>query len=123
VARFEAGTSENAVGGVVGFIEYLGDVYEIIGYSLASRLGDHEATFERTIWSFDRLSDESALNVEPRRISLVRIEAPMSLQEFANRYGGSADIGTLSLINGVPPGANLPAGTWKRVVGKVSVTP
>ena len=118
VAGFEAESQSGPIRGIAAFIEYGGNVYQVLGYAAASRYASYEGTFEGTIGSFDRLTDPSALAVEPRRIDLVRVDGRMDIQSFASRYGASADLETLSIINGVPEGGMLDPGTWKRVVGE-----
>lgn len=118
IAGFEAESRDGPIRGLAAFIEYGGNVYRILGYAAASRYSSYEATFERTIGSFDRLTDRSALAVEPRRIDVVRVDGRIDLPGFASRYGTSADLQTLSIINGVPEGGMLDPGNWKRVVGE-----
>lgn len=118
IAGFQAESRDGPIRGIAAFIEYGGDVYQILGYAAASSYASHETTFQRTIRSFDRLTDRSALAVEPRRIDLVRVNGRIDLGSFASRYATSADVEMLSLINGVPEAGTLDPGTWKRVVGE-----
>lgn len=118
IAGFQAESQGGPIRGIAAFIEYGGNVYQILGYAAASSYPSYESTFQRTIGTFDRLTDRSALAVEPRRIDLVRVDGRIDLVSFASRYATSADVQTLSLINGVPEGGTLDAGMWKRVVGE-----
>lgn len=118
IAQFDAVTDQGPLRGVAAFIEYGGNVYQVLGYSKASGYASYQATFDRTIGSFDRLTDPSAINVEPRRLDIVRVSSPMSVDEFAQRNQTSVDVQTLALINGLDPGERLDSGLWKRVVGK-----
>jgi predicted Zn-dependent protease len=118
VAPFQANTDQGTLRGIAAFIEYGGNVFQVLAYSTASGYASYESAFDRTISSFDRLTDATALNVEPRRLDIVRVSSPMSIDEFAQRNQTSLDVQTLALINGVNPGESLNAGLWKRVVGR-----
>ncbi len=106
--------------GLVVFIEYAGRVYQILGYTTAERMGSYDTVFQRSLGSFDRLTDREALNVQPRRIEIVTLDRGMTLDQFAQRYPSTASLSTLALINGVEEGATLAAGQKvKRVTGGV----
>jgi predicted Zn-dependent protease len=60
--------------GLVVFIEYAGRVYQILGYTTAERMGSYDTVFQRSLSSFDRLTDREALNVQPRRIEVVTLD-------------------------------------------------
>ena len=80
----------------------------------------YDATFRRTIGSFDRLTDPSALNVQPAKVRLVRLPRQMTIEEFTRQYPSTVPAEQVAVINGVDPGAVLSAGqTAKQVVGGV----
>ncbi len=117
-AEFGAKSQSGDLRGLVVFLEYRDIVYQILGYTVASRMGSYEETFRRTLGSFDRLYDREALAVQPKRIDLVRLDRAMSLERFAERYPSTVPVATLALINGVEEGGTLAAGRMaKRVVG------
>ena len=104
--------------GLATFIAYGGHVFQILGYTVASRMSAYDRLFQSTLSSFDRLTDPSALNVQPKRIEIVELNRSMSLQTFAQNYPSTVDLQTLAVINGVDEGATLAAGRkMKRVVG------
>lgn len=104
--------------GLATFIGYGGHVFQILGYTVASRMSAYDRLFQSSLGSFDRLTDRSALNVQPKRIEIVELNRSMSLQRFAESYPSTVDLQTLALINGVEEGATLEAGRkMKRVVG------
>jgi predicted Zn-dependent protease len=121
-AVFEAQTADGALRGVVAFVEYDGRVYQILGYTPADRFSTYDGAFERTIYSFDRLTDPEALRAQPQRVALVRTTGSMSVAQFASRYGNGTDAGTLALINGLDSGENMSAGTWKTIEGTAPFT-
>jgi predicted Zn-dependent protease len=120
-AYFGAATqSGSELRGLVVFVEHQEHIYQILGYTMADRMGTYDALFQRSLASFDRLTDPAALNVQPSRIELVRLDRAMTLQEFAERYPSTVPTATLALINDLDEGATIPAGGQvKRVVGGV----
>ncbi|MCA9738196.1 MAG: M48 family metalloprotease [Gemmatimonadota bacterium] len=117
VGGFEADAEQGTLRGLVAAIEYEGRVYQILGYTGASAFASWEGTFRETMGSFGAVRDASTLDVEPRRLDLVRIGTALDLQAFARQHSPGADVETLSLINGVPADGTLEPGTWKRIVG------
>jgi hypothetical protein len=58
------------------------------------------------------------LEVEPKRVDVVRLPQAMTLEEFARRYPSTVDAQTLALINKLDGDGRFPAGAEvKRVVG------
>jgi predicted Zn-dependent protease len=82
------------------------------------RWGRHEATVNRAIGSFDRVTDRRVLDVQPARLAVVNVPVGMTVAEFARRYPSSVSVQTLALINGVAdPSQPLRDRLAKRVVG------
>ncbi len=119
-AYFGAQTQQGeSLGGLVVFIEHRGQVFEVVGYTLARRMSSYDPVFRQTLSSFDILRDRSALDVKPKRIELVRLDRSMTLEEFARSYPSTVPNATLALINGVEENATLQANRLvKRVVGE-----
>lgn len=116
---FTAQTGQGSVQGIVSFISLGGTTYGLLGYSPAARFGTYDNVLQRTIKSFSELKDQSALNVKPARVELVKLTSAMTLAEFNARYPSTIPIEDLAIINEVE-GANdaIPKGrTVKRVVG------
>lgn len=104
--------------GLAVFIEYGKLVYKILGYTLADRWSTYDDAFRASFGSFDRLTERAALNAQPARLEIVRLNRSMTLAQFAERYPSTADIETLELINGMGAGETIASGEFvKRVVG------
>jgi predicted Zn-dependent protease len=118
---FSAQTEQGQIQGLVSFIAYRGTTYGILAYTGAANLQAYDGTFRRAIGSFRELSDPAALNVQPARVELVKLDQAMTLAEFNQRYPSTIKAEEVALINGVEgPGATLRAGQlYKRVVGGV----
>ena len=120
--QFTATTSQGDLRGLALFVEYDGNVYQILGYTPAARMGAYNSAFESSLSSFDRLTDPKALSVQPMRIKLVRLDRDMTLEKFASKYPSEIPIDRLALINGVAEGETIKKGTLvKRVVTGKSV--
>jgi predicted Zn-dependent protease len=119
---FAAQTDQGQVEGLVTFVSYRGQTFGILGYTAAGNLGRYDQTFRSTIQSFRELNDPSALNVQPARIELVRVDQPMTLTQFNQRYPSTVPLPELALINGLSgPDADVrPGRLYKRVVGEVT---
>jgi predicted Zn-dependent protease len=114
--RFEAGDAGSEVQGVAVFLADQGRVFRLLGYSVASSWSGYARDVERSLGSFARLTDRSALDVQPDRLALVRLASDMSVAQFAERHPG-AKAETLALINQVPAGGSLGGGQLaKRIV-------
>jgi predicted Zn-dependent protease len=115
---FYASTPEVQLAGLGVWVEYNGVVFELLGYTLASKLQQYDGTFQSSLGSFDRVTDSEVLNVQPRRIELVTTDRNMTIEQFAQRHPSTVSLTTLAIINGVETGAMISAGTTlKRVVG------
>lgn len=104
--------------GLAAFVGLGGRVFRLLGYSAESDWEGYRGALGEAAASFAPLTDRAKLNVQPRRLEIVRLPAAMSLEEFARRYPATVDLPTLALINQVDAGASFAAGDRvKRVVG------
>ncbi len=116
---FSAATDQGtAVRGSAMFIEYGGVVYQILGFAASERWGGHAGSVSTTQRSFNRLTDQAALAVQPLRLQIVTLDRSMTMEEFNRRYPSQVVLERVALLNGVDAGTALPQGTpVKRVVG------
>lgn len=115
----EVAEGGETLGGAVAFISHGGAVYRVLAYAPRARWPAYRAAAERSVTSFRPLADPADLAVGPWRVETVRLERPMTLEEFARRYPAPVPVRTLALLNAVEPGAVLEAGRLaKRVVGE-----
>jgi predicted Zn-dependent protease len=115
---FQAQTQDGTVAGVAGFITLENRTYQILAYTPAQQLQRYDQLFRSAIGSFNRLTDQRALNIQPNRISIVRPAQAMTLAEFNSRYPSRIDIAELALINQLEnANSRIPANTpVKRIV-------
>ena len=89
-----------------------------MAYTPEDKWPTYEAVFANSIGSFGDLTDRSALNVQPKRLRIVRADRNMSLADLASRHGATVETKTLALINQIPQGAGVERGRrYKLVVG------
>jgi predicted Zn-dependent protease len=104
--------------GVAAFVSHGGRVFRLLGYTAESDFQGYRGALQAAATSLRKLTDRSKLDVQPRRIDIVRLPSAMTIEEFARRYPSTVDLPTLALVNQVEAGATLPGGAQvKRVVG------
>jgi predicted Zn-dependent protease len=120
-AEFAAqGGQDERVRGIVTFIEYGGATWGILSYTVADRFASYGPAFSRSRDSFQRLSDPTALAVQPLRMRIDGAPRAMSLEQFNSEMPSSIPLTELALINGMGENAPLRAGQLvKRVTGTV----
>ena len=96
---FQAQTQDGAVAGVAAFIAYDNRTYQILAYTPAQLLQRYDQLFRSSIGSFDRLTDQRALAVQPDRITIVRPARAMTLSAFNRQYPSRIELAELALIN------------------------
>ena len=113
---FQAQTEQGVIGGLVSYVSYGGNTYQLLAYTGANSLNAYDAAFRQIIGSFNRLTDQAALNVQPKKIDLVKLPSRMTLAQFNQRYPSSIPVEEVAIINGVETSTSLEAGRMvKRV--------
>jgi predicted Zn-dependent protease len=116
--EFSAQTDQGPVQGLATFIEYGGATYRIMAYTVASQFAGYGSALQRSVVSFDRLTDAAALGVQPLRIQLVTVPRAMTLEQLNAQYPSSISLEEVALINGIGTTDQLRSGQRvKRVVG------
>jgi predicted Zn-dependent protease len=116
LGSFRIQTQQGVLEGLVMFIEHRGNTYRMLGYTPQARFGRYSPTFERTLASFAPAT--GSLNVEPKRIDIVRVPESMTVETFNQRFPSTIDVEDLLLLNGWTAGQRLDAGSSaKRVTG------
>ncbi|MFZ5624926.1 MAG: M48 family metalloprotease [Gemmatimonadota bacterium] len=114
-SAFTAVTESGTLQGYVAFIGYDGHTYRLLGLTTQS-LQAMGPVFERSIRTFGRLTDRTALNIQPARIQIVKLPRAMSFRQFLQQYPSTVPDQQVALINFVEPDDGLPAGRlMKRV--------
>jgi len=117
--NFSATTDKGTTTGTVTFVEYGGNVYQILGYGTQAVWPGYEPAARKSLASFDKLTDAKLLNVQPQRLKLVMLTRAMSFQQFYQQHPMPVSIETAALINQVELNTVLRAGQQvKQVVGE-----
>jgi predicted Zn-dependent protease len=111
---FEAPVETTTLRGLVAFVEYRDRVFRLLGYTPIQRW----PAYEQALGSFGRETDPTVLNVQPRRLELVSVTRPGTLDVLNREYPSTVPAPLVGLINSLEGGRTLAAGeTFKRVVG------
>jgi len=114
--EFRAYSQQRNLKGVAAFVEYDSAIYRLIGFSIDTAWENYAETIKQSLSSFNRLTNQSALDVEPQRLRIVRVDEAMDLQTFAQKHHASVPVETLVLINNLDAGATLETGRSYKIV-------
>jgi len=104
--------------GLALFVRHGDRTFRVLGYSTQGSWEARRGVIRQSLESFRQVTDRSILDVEPRRISLVRTGTQMTLEGFHQRHPSTVPVETVGVINGLRPGDVIASGTlMKRVVG------
>lgn len=118
-APFGATTQSGAVRGTAVFVEYGGAVYRLLGYSPESRWSAYQGVAQRALYSFQPLTDQSILNVQPQHLDILVLDRRTTIAEMAQQRPSPVSAETLALINQVEVQTPLEPGRLvKWVVGQ-----
>jgi predicted Zn-dependent protease len=118
LSAFRVQTDSGILRGQAAWIEYQGRVFEILGYTPEARWSQYSNVVAASINSFRRETDPAVLNVKPRRLTIIALSRPATLEALMREYPSTVDAQTVALINHLQGTAMLPAGDrFKRVVG------
>jgi predicted Zn-dependent protease len=108
-----------AYAGVVGWVQQRGQTLQVLGYTTAGNFNRYSNVLAQTASSFQQETNPRYLNVEPKRVEIVRVPRAMSIEEFSREFPSTVDIQTLAIVNGlVREGGRFEAGQYaKRIVG------
>ncbi len=123
-APFAAATDNGTLRGTVLFVDYGGAVYRIVGYAPEARWSAYQATADRALQSFQRLTDPAALNVQPQHVDIVTVAGRTTIAALARERSSPVSAARLALINQVELQTPLGSGRLvKWVIGVVQPVP
>jgi predicted Zn-dependent protease len=120
VGSFQAQTEQGQLGGIAAFVTLADHTYQILAFTPAAKLRDHEQAFRGSIGSFARLTDKAALARQPNRLAIIRLPRAMSLAAFNRAHPSVIPIEELAIINQLEGGASMMPANFraKRVIGR-----
>jgi len=114
--EFRAQAEQGVIQGVVQYVQYDGRIYQLLMYTTPDKLQQYGPAFRQSLASFARLTDPAALNKQPVRLRMVRLDRAMTLPEFQRAYPSTISLGYLAVVNGVDSTARLARGSWVKQV-------
>ena len=115
---FLARTDKGVIAGRAMFIEYAGRIYQLVGYSLQPQWRQFAGDIRQTMESFAELTDPKFLQVEPYRLAVVQIEAPVTLADWYRANPAPVQLEEIARLNQMEADDLLaPGRLLKTVVG------
>ena len=82
------------------------------------RWSSYANVLSRSVGSFARLTDQTALSAQPERLDVVQVSSGMTLSTFLQRYPSTEEPEIVALVNHLDGNARLDDGAvYKRIVG------
>lgn len=117
-SNFSATTPQGALRGLVAWIDYGGRVFQIVGYAPEARWPERSGVVAQSLASFERETDPATLRIEPRRLTIVELMRPQTMETLLRDYPSTVSPQIVALINGFRGVTSLPTGeSFKRIVG------
>lgn len=98
-----------------GFISYGGNVYMLLGLTSAELFRQFELTFDNSIGSFKRATNQSILNRQPERLRIVTVSGGTLRQALTSNGIPGDRLQEFSILNGMTLDTSLPKGTLIKV--------
>jgi len=115
-SHFTVTREQGDLRGVVAFVKFEDNLYQLLALTTADNWSASRKLLTGSLSSFDRLTDQAALAAKPARLSLVRPDRQMALQQFAGKYHASVDLETLALVNHLRPADSVGPGRSYKIV-------
>ncbi|MEX1999623.1 MAG: M48 family metalloprotease [Gemmatimonadales bacterium] len=115
-AAFTATTESGSLSGEALFVAYGGNVYSLVGFAVTSVWNGVARSVGASLRSFATLTDPAALSAEPRRVSIVTLDASMNFRQFAERYAQPGESDLLMLLNRTHANARFAQGARLKTI-------
>jgi predicted Zn-dependent protease len=114
--EFRAQAENGVLQGAIQYVQHDGRLYQLLIYTTPEKMAQYAPAFRQSLGSFARLTDPAALNKQPVRVRMVRLQREMTLTEFQRTNPSSISLAYLAVINGADSTARLPRGAWVKQV-------
>jgi predicted Zn-dependent protease len=105
---------------MVLFVEHRGAVLQLLGYAPEGAWAGRQAAVQGALRSFEPLTDPAALNVQPQRLTILKLDRRTTMEALAGERSSPASAATLAIMNQVELQTPLESGRLvKWVVGPV----
>jgi len=116
-ATFGLTSKEEHLNGAVAFIAHQGQVFQIMGIGSPDGWTRDGNAVGNVLGTFAGVRDPAVLNVQPRRVEIIRLPEAMTLDQFYRRYPTPLDLDEVARINRRSLGELIPSGTLMKHVG------
>ena len=117
-STFRVETQEGVLLGLAAWIDYRERVFEILGYTPEPQWDQYNRLMEDAVASFSRETDPPVLDAKPRRLTIVDLKHPATLETLLRDYPSTVNPQVVALINNLQGTSTLASGdSFKRVVG------
>lgn len=120
MGSFTAQSEQEELEGSIAFIEYEQRIYQLIGYSGSDNWNQYRRMVDDSMRSFAALTERSALDVEPTRLDVIRVDRTATLRRiYETYYAGSTPavpVEQIALINQLEPESRILAGTRVKMI-------
>jgi len=101
------------------FIKKNQNVFVFYGFTAQPSFETYKSNFQQTISSFNRLTDQSKINVKPDRVRLKTVTRSGPLKDILIGFKFSGDdLDKMALLNGMQLTDSVPANTLIKIVEK-----
>jgi predicted Zn-dependent protease len=118
---FAAVVEADTLRGRVMFVEHSGVVLQLIAYGPAAAWATRQTAAERSLQSFAVLTDRAALEIQPQRLQVLRVDRASSISELRGRHASPLTAEQLAVLNQVRVGEVLPVGRLVKWVAGPSL--
>ncbi len=113
----DAQTNNQVIRFLAYYIEYGGNIYQILGYAAKTEFGAYRDTFTRTMTGFRSVSDPAVLNVQPIRVN---VRSVSNGGTFSSLVSGSlpqkVSVEEIAILNQVGSSESIEAGRKLKFV-------
>jgi predicted Zn-dependent protease len=103
------------------YIKYGTNIYVFHGVSGSADFQNYVSHFDKSMFGFKQLTDQSKINVSPERIKIVAVKQSGSLASVFTSFGmPSARHKELAILNGLELSGNVEAGKKIKILDKLS---
>ena len=100
------------------FIDDNGTYYVFHGVSAEANFNNYSRIFEQTMMNFDKLTEPSKLNVQPKKIRIKKVQHSGTLADVFNSFGiQQQQMEEFAFLNNMELMDQVPAGTLIKIVG------
>ena len=115
---FAAVAEGDTLRGAATWVQHNNAVFQLLGYTPATKWSTHQAAITTALRSFAVLTDRTLLNVQPQRVDVITVDRRGSISELLARRPSPLTADQLALLNQVRVGEPLAVGrVIKWVVG------